>query len=331
MRLRSVIFLTFSMVTVLPVAALAAWIFTDALDREMESVRNKHLVIAKNVGEALDRYSVDLQNGFALVAQLPKSAHGSPSVLKFMRSLQFNHFCIANLRTGAIVGAIAPQSMPCPKQVPKKRFRIFLGLLEEGRVVFSPVMTTPKGQPAFYMLQTIQNRLYIGAVSTKYIVKQGKAVAFGKKGHAAIVDQTGRVMAHPLPAWRAAIKNIAKVAPVQRMMARQTGTMVFFSPALKADMVTGYTFVPTTGWGVMIPQPLSEVRATAVSMQNSAIGIAIAGIMASALLSWFLSGIITRSLSSAVAVTQRMAAGDLDTRINIKQRFITKEFKDLSL
>jgi hypothetical protein len=88
----------------------------------MDSFRNKHLVIARNVGEALERYSVDLKNGFALVAQLPKTARGSRSVLQFMRSLHFNHFCIANLQTGAIVGAIAPLSLPCPERVPEKRF-----------------------------------------------------------------------------------------------------------------------------------------------------------------------------------------------------------------
>jgi hypothetical protein len=32
------------------------------------------------------------------------------------------------------------------------------------------------------------------------------------------------------------------------MVARKTGTMAFYSPALKADMVTGYSFVPTTGY-----------------------------------------------------------------------------------
>ncbi|MDP6690740.1 MAG: ATP-binding protein, partial [Alphaproteobacteria bacterium] len=147
----------------------------------------------------------------------------------------------------------------------------------------------------------------------------------------AIVDPTGRIMAHPLPSWRADMKNIAKVAPVQRMMSRQTGTMLFYSPALKAEMVSGYTFVPTTGWGVMIPQPLAEVRSAAILIQNSAIGIAVVGIFSAALLSWFLSGYLTRSLSSVVGTTQRMAAGDLDARVDVETGFISKEFRDLGV
>ena len=44
------------------------------------------------------------------------------------------------------------------------------------------------------------------------------------------------------------------------MLARETGTTVFYSPALEADMVTGFTHVPMTGWGVMVPQPVAELR-----------------------------------------------------------------------
>ena len=71
MRLRFLIFLAFSGIAVLPVIALATWIFNDALDREIESVREKHLVIANNVGAALERYANDLIHGFEMVAALP--------------------------------------------------------------------------------------------------------------------------------------------------------------------------------------------------------------------------------------------------------------------
>jgi hypothetical protein len=40
---------------------------------------------------------------------------------------------------------------------------------------------------------------------------------------------------------------IAKLDPVQRMLRRETGTTTFFSPALQADMVADYTYVPSVG------------------------------------------------------------------------------------
>ena len=329
MRLRVLIFLTLSGIAVLPLTALAMWIFVDALDREIESVRDKHLVIARNVGEALERYSVDLKNGFAMVSALPTAAQQSPAVSAFLESLDFYHLCIADRTTGTVVGSVISRKRNCPPRVPPERFRIFRSLLDGDRVVFTPVMLSPFGKPVVYLLRALDDRIVIGAVSTDYIVKQGTAVSFGEKGHAAIVDRTGNVIAHPLPAWRAAAKNIAKVAPVARMMARDTGTMVFYSPALKADMVTGYTFVPTTGWGVMVPQPLAEVRAAATLIQNSAIGISLAGIAAAGALSWFLSGFLTRPLSSVADTAHRMAAGDYEARVVMDKGFQPREIRRL--
>jgi signal transduction histidine kinase len=331
MRLRLLIFLAFSGIAVLPVIALATWIFNDALDREIESVRDKHLVIAKNVGKALDRYAIDLVHGFELVAALPDAEQKSPAISKFMKTLNFLHVCVADLKTGVIDAEIAPKDLPCPPRVPPARFATFLSLLEDDHVVISPVMLNPNGDPVLYLLRAYGGKLVVAAVSTKYIVKQGKAVSFGEKGHAAIVDQTGQVIAHPLPAWQQSIKNIAKLAPVQRMMARETGTIVFYSPALKADMVSGYTFVPSTGWGVMVPQPVAEIRSTATLIQNSAISISLFGILCAALLSWFLSGFLIRPLSSVVNSTKRMAAGDFDARVQMTENFTTKEIRELGL
>jgi len=47
------------------------------------------------------------------------------------------------------------------------------------------------------------------------------------------------------------------------MMRRETGVTTFFSPAAQLDMVSGYSFVPFTGWGVVVPQPLEELEASA--------------------------------------------------------------------
>ena len=331
MPLRLLIFLTFSGIAVLPVIVLATWIFNDALDRQIEGVRDKHLVIAKNVGEALERYSIDLINGFELVATLPRVEQKSRAISKFMKSLNFQHVCFTDLTSGVIGEGIALKDLPCPRQVPPDRFQKFLSLLKSDRVVISPVMKDPKGHPVLYLLRAHGDKLVIAAVSTEYIVRQGRAVSFGENGHAAIVDQTGQVIAHPLPAWRSAIKNIAKVAPVQRMMARKTGTMVFYSPALKADMVSAYTFVPTPGWGVMIPQPIAEIRSAATLIQNSAIGIGLGGFLFAAILSWLLSGVLTRSMSSIVSTTKRMALGDFNARVEMKADFKTNEIKELGL
>ncbi|MEQ8347383.1 MAG: sensor histidine kinase [Sneathiellaceae bacterium] len=329
MKLRFILFAAFAGTALLPVAALAGWSIFTAMDKEMEDVRDKHLVIARNVGEALERYSVDLKNAFDLVAGLQGRARNEPLLVEFLNSLDFVHFCIANLRTGVVETCVAPDSQACPARIPPDRLAAFTALLQPGETVFTPVMRNLNGDPSIYMLRATGDRLFIGAVGTGYIVKQGRAVAFGAKGHAAIVDATGQVIAHPLADWRKSIRNIAQVPPVRRMMQRETGVTSFFSPALQADMVTGFTYVPTTGWGVMIPQPLAEIRAEADAVQYRAAGTGLLGVLIAGLLSWYLSGYLARPLSSVARTARRMAGGDLSARASFENGFQPREVRDL--
>ncbi|MEK9671202.1 MAG: hypothetical protein VW268_01695 [Rhodospirillaceae bacterium] len=52
-------------------------------------------------------------------------------------------------------------------------------------------------------------------------------IAFGEKGHAAIVDHQGNIVSHPRADWEAAIKNLAMVEPVKMMIAGKTGISRF--------------------------------------------------------------------------------------------------------
>ena len=42
-------------------------------------------------------------------------------------------------------------------------------------------------------------------------------------------------------------------------------------------MIAGFTAVPRTGWGVMIPQPFSELEDAANAVRNSALGVVAIG------------------------------------------------------
>jgi hypothetical protein len=40
-----------------------------------------------------------------------------------------------------------------------------------------------------------------------------------------------------------------------------SGHTCFFSSALQEEVITDFSTVPEVGWGVMVPQPLSELTA----------------------------------------------------------------------
>ncbi len=260
MKLRSILFLAFSGIAVIPVVSLAAWIYVFAVDREIDKVKESHLLLAKNVGAALDRYALDARSLFEHVAFHAVRDIPMAGTKEIMIDLDFVHLCVADAKTGTVVNEVVPETLPCPAVVPKQRLRRFLDVARADEVTFSPVLPNPLNRPTIYLLKRDGDKIVIGAISTNYIVDQGKVISFGDRGHAAIVDHAGRLIAHPLPAWRESMKDISRLTPVKKMLARETGTIKFFSPALKADMVAGYTFVPTTGWGVMIPQPFAELK-----------------------------------------------------------------------
>ena len=95
-------------------------------------------------------------------------------------------------------------------------------------------------------------------------------------------------------------------------------------------MVTGFTHVLMTGWGVMVPQPVAELRDAATLIQISAIGISVAGVIAAAFLSWFLSGYLTCALSFVVRTSRQMADGDLDARVEIGTGIRPTAIKELT-
>ena len=330
MRLRYLLFVALSGVAVLPVLALASWVYIRAHDREIEIVDDTHLLLAKNLGAALDRYSRDVASAFELAAETSMSGSETTFVSDLMLDLNFVHLCMADVATGAITDSIVPTSLPCPAAVPPGRLEVFQSYAEAHRSTFTHVMPRPSGDPTLYVVRLYGQALAIGAISTGYIVDRGAAIAFGEKGHAAIVDHSGRVLSHPLESWIAEMRQISAIDPVRRMLGRETGTTVFYSPALKADMVAGFTFVPSTGWGVMIPQPIAEIQGHANEAAISAILIGLAGLIAAAGLSWVLAGYFTRPIASVVTASQRMAAGDLEARVSSVDGPRPREVADLA-
>ena len=189
-------------------------------------------------------------------------------------------------------------------------------------------MAGPDGQPMIYLLRRWGDKIAIGALTTDYFVRLGKAISFGVKGHAAIVDHKGNVLAHPLDSWVAARENIAEVSAVKRMLNGETGIETFYSPALKGDMVAGFTSVPGPGWGVMIPQPVEELVAKAERVKFSIFVVFAAGIAIAAGLAIIVAFLISRPLERIIAASKKMGAGDVSARIDAtSSKMMPTEFR----
>jgi len=316
-------------VAAIPVLVLGLWIEVTAYERERDEVNERHLLIARNMTLALERYATDASAVLTLFGTMVEDGIAFDGVNTLGGELGFDYFCTLH-RAGTATDHVVMDTTRTVA-LTADQYALTWQLASEPGVHFSGVMTDVDGNPVIFMVLSIDDeRIVIGALSTDYIRQLQGSITFGERGHSAIVDQFGHVIAHPNETWAATSKDISGVAPVQRMMAGETDVMEFFSPAMQADMVTGFTFVPTTGWGVMVPQPLSELRAAASEVQFLAMVLALAGLLVAGILSWLLAGVLMRPVADVIGAALKLADGDLSARAREPGRLVPAEMRTLA-
>ena len=329
--LRQILVISFTVISAIPALFLASWIQQSAVEKEFEAVNEKHLIIAKNLTRAIERYVEDVKSVFR-VATSEDNHHDKQTeeVNYLLSSLYFEHvWLISHDNTRNIFPA------PSEENIPQDVMHFVDNNLQNSKPVknsisISGVLKDNQGEPSIALFQFIEKNKYgVALIKRDYILEVQSAIVFGERGHAAIVDQHGKVMAHPVENWHQTMKDVSFLPPVKNMLTGNTGVTQFYTPAMQADMIAGHTVVKNTGWGVMIPQPISELYDRANYARQTAIIIAILGVAFAALISWWLSNYITRSLKRVTNFTENVASGELDAYISIEKGFNPVEITTL--
>lgn len=316
-------------VALLPLGLFWTWSQSAAFDQQMEDVTDRHLLLARNLGDALTRYRRDVLSAFELLSDQAAGARTLAGASAMMSNLAIRCICVAQ-PDGTVIHSMRAENTTCPGLIQPERMAALAATAEGETPVFSDVMADSLGRPTIYIVRYQGDNLIIGTISTDYFVELGKSISFGHRGHAAIVDAAGQVLAHPKAEWQDSMKDLSQVAPVAAMMAGETGISQFYSPAMLDDMIAGFTTVPGTGWGVMIPQPIGELRAAASSASRSAMLILAASLIIAAAIGWLLAIRLTAPLKSVVEAARQMAQGDVSARVKqTKGRFVIHEFVSL--
>lgn len=324
---RYLLLIAMTLVSLIPICILALWTSHNVLDNEYQTVHDKHLLLAKNLSQALDRYSVDALSIFTHATDSVTRQHISANFVTLLQDIDVESIGEYDAQ-GQLVNVLfgpeklQPQSLTHGKNV--------FDLSAVSMATFTDVHKMGVQKPTLYMIRKdSQQRIWLAVMNPEFITLLQSAVKFGKEGHAAIVDRQGNVLAHPNKQWQTSSKSLAQVSIVQQMMAGNTGVMEFYSPAVKQDMIAAYTVVPATGWGVMIPQPLEELFARAQSEVDSIMLIAFLSFCACLLLSWWVTGLITRPIAVLTAQVCDLTQQQTQLGQYPKQKFETKEFVTL--
>jgi len=299
------------------------------MQKELDAVKEKHLLLAGHLKEALERYVRDAEIVFRSVSDILASGSAPVELATLAEGLHFHHICAVD-NDGRVVRAVAVDGRVPPSRLPPSLMEV-VGTLHPGNsVAFAPIMPGPDGLPVIYMTRRLSDSQFaVAALGTDYLVELQQAITFGRKGHAAIVDQSGRVLAHPREDWRLSMKDLSELAPVQRMMAGNTGVMLFHSPALDQDLVAGYASVSGAGWGAMVPQPLTELEDSARGLANATLTTSLIGGLAAAILSWWLAGYLARPVVAVTDAARRLARGEAVGGVRLG-RYAPKELGSLA-
>jgi len=331
MRLRYLFILTFCLVTLVPMVLFWAWPYSKALESELDDVKERHLVIAKNLSGTFERYYQDVTGLFSVLDMYFEDEKHNLEIESLFTSYGFKSIMLVS-KDGKVRTCIFKNDKVCQSNISPKILNLALKTIVKDETKISTV-TEDKNLdtgPILLVVKEKGNNLIIGYLSTSYIIKMGKKVAFGKKGHAAIVDQEGNVLSHPLNSWIESMKNISKVSAVEKMLAGKTGVEIFYSPALKSDMIAGYTVVPRANWGVMVPQPLDELKNKAKEIDETAFFVMILGLSLALLITISISFILIRPIERLSEVIKLIEKDDSQIDFELKiSRFLPTEIKEL--
>jgi len=317
------------------VLGFTAWVYQSAFDKELAAVNEKHLLLSRNLTGALARYAADSETAFrTVVADLIKgqSSDGHPLLLSGMH---FRHISIVDV-AGGVSQQLCVDACPAMDRLPPDIHKALVPLFEAvldraGRVRFSGAMKGIDGRPAVFLVKaTGDGRVVLGELSNSYLLQLQASVAFGTKGHAAIFDQRGRVLAHPRAEWVEKIKDLSELSVVASMERGESGVARFYSPAIDADMIAGYSTVPKVGWGVMVPQPVTELESKARDVEGAAVIFGALALLATGLASWLLASYFDRAIRPVVEAARRNAAGSIGAEAIGLPRLAPLELRELA-
>jgi signal transduction histidine kinase/CheY-like chemotaxis protein len=311
-RLHQLLFLAFIVVAAVPITVLALREEQTSYQHELDSVRERHLLVARNLTSTMSRYVRDVKAAFTVVFESGAMDRPIPGLADLLTSLNVIHVCV--VAPDGTIESWLRGLMPArnggfdPKLLAE--LKLLAATTEDGLPGLSNLQHDAAGRPMFYLVKALpDNRLGVGILSTEYLVSLQQAIAFGDHGHAVITDAKGQVIAHPLKDWVAASRDISGVPVVAAMMQGQTGVGQFYSPAFNGNMIAGFAVVPETRWGVMVPQPLSELRRRAGQVAQLAIVIAVVSFAAAAFMSWLIAFYLARPVRLIAHAAEAVLAG----------------------
>lgn len=315
--------LGFLVVALLPVTLLGTGLYVQAWQDARREVWEKHRLLARNLATPVKLYLDNHRRKLdMLAASLGEGVDPAPALARTLhRGGGFDALAVAGPegRVRNLAGRPG-RSLEPPQSLAGDPVLRRSGTT--GGVVVSGVRRGPlTGRPALVMAVPVslpgasRGGVLVGELDRGPIERLRRTIRFGERGHSAIVDHRGRVVAHPSEDWRRSMKDLSDWPVVQKMLAGETGVTEFHSPFIDAQMIAGYAAVPDYGWGIMVPQPRSEVASQVWALILPQLPMVAGALALAVVLALLVARWITRPIHQLAAVSQQLNHQDAPERL----------------
>lgn len=331
MRLRTIMTIVFCISAIAPLAIFWLWPQTRVLDSEMKNAKERHTVIATNLATSLNRYYLDVVKTFDYFVVDFASVKNTKPRADLLSNLNFKHICMVSIATRRVVRAVNSSTASCPVAMDRDELG-WMKMQVEGsfeQTIVTGVRKSSESDNVIYALNRNENNIIVGTISTQYLTEVGSQIRFGSQGHAVILDQNGKALYHPINEWTKGRANLSNISIVKRLQSGETGVDTFYSPAMKEDVLAGYTAAKAAGWGILIGQPVVEVFDRVSEVKHTALVVMGIGFFIALSLAYFASKILTHPIEQMVISMRRIGNGELWAHEKMTEgRFQPKEFSD---
>lgn len=151
-------------------------------------------------------------------------------------------------------------------------------------------------------------------------------IKLGETGYAMIVDQTGKLVAHPDQNYALQRPGLYQLPVVQHVLSGQTGVQEMLMNG--TNYFAAYRFDDSLRWGIIVVQSVLEVKQVVNRLQLTILAVSLIGLCALALLLYLFVRKIVQPIKE---VQQKMAAfseGDLFLTMHIKSNDEIRQLAD---
>ena len=198
----------------------------------------------------------------------------------------------------------------------------FQNAKQAGKTTISDViLSKTTGYPSIVIAQPIQDEqqkiagILSITVELRTVMEHINRTKIGQTGYIYLVNQDGHILVHPDWKLVASQDDVSQWAPVEAVMEQKTGWTEY--EVNRQKKLATYSYIHTTGWGLVVEQPLNEALEYVNHVKRTGIVMSMLAALVASLLSIIIAGMMTKRITNIAAITDHLATGNMNASLKV--------------